>query len=1124
MKVPPDHAARQEALAVSRSFVVQAPAGSGKTELLVQRMLALLSTVEAPEAMMAVTFTRKAAAEMKHRILQALREPDQVQQATTQHWALKASQHAQRLGWHLSEHPNRLRIMTIDALAKELASQRPSSARLGGAIEVLEDPERAYAVATERWLAEGCACPEQRAWQAQLLRLCDNQWPRVIATGVHVLGVRDQWMPVMGRVAQKGYVPWMEASINLLIDQAWSSLAPHVWHDAEVWEALTHAWSQQGLDPEAWSTPAQRLFLCAHTLLTQDNGVRKSLSKHQGVLAPSQTTDPDLKAQRQAHKERLGSLLAQLREERGAAEALRLGKVLDPEAPVLPEDDALLQGWLRYLPHLIAHAHAVFDQWGQVDFTEITLMAIEALSGIDEEPRLAITLDATLQHLLIDECQDTSGLQFQLFARMTQTWRPGDGRTVFLVGDPMQSIYRFRGAQVALFLRAQAQGWPHVPMTPLALTANFRSAAPLVNTFNPWFSFWMSDRGEPLRGRVPFVPAQAQIPETQDGDPAWQGVSVVGWLHTPQAARKEALWIVAEAQKAIAQGLRVAVLARTRRQLAPTLQVLNEHKVPFDGHALQTIVQQPWVMDLMALCQAVQNPSDRLSWMAVLRAPFWGLGPEALWRVAQSSLGTHDVLAVLNDPEVIAGEPQEVQSRVRQGVRWVLHWRAHWGRVGLADGLRALWDHLGAPHAYSGYQAQDVSLVLDRIHQLVLEEGFVRAKRLREVCERVFCVCHNQENNVPLHVMTIHKAKGLEFDVVFLPALHAPAAADTLPWFSCWSFEHDNAPYALLCGDHHNATHQLARIQHQLLSEQRHNEALRLLYVAVTRAKKKVCLLGRVNAQGAPVGRQSHWAWVTAQHPPVVLQDDDEEEGGAPASRVVWRSERLAHALAPEAPESVLIDQDNAAWQAEGISVVHVSRWQQQRLGVVYHRILQSMSEATLPRWVADWPQKKRLIPAWLQHMGVPPEESVCRACEAWVQGVVLCPVAQRLFHPANSHAQQERVLCLPNPPHVVRLDLMFCDPQGHPWVVDFKSFALDPQSRAQARQQVLHYGHQVQAQRLLGASHPVRVGIYAPNTPEVWEAKVLHEADGLWSKRLLPVGGASEPVRVGLMCDEQRW
>ena len=145
-----DAKARKEALDIGRSFIVQAPAGSGKTELLIQRYLKLLAHVQRPEQILAMTFTRKAAGEMKRRVLEALLRardttpPEEEHAKTTWEIANQALQNNDRQGWRLLENPLRLKILTIDSFCTSLTRQTPLLSGMGSLLEIQEDPLDLY--------------------------------------------------------------------------------------------------------------------------------------------------------------------------------------------------------------------------------------------------------------------------------------------------------------------------------------------------------------------------------------------------------------------------------------------------------------------------------------------------------------------------------------------------------------------------------------------------------------------------------------------------------------------------------------------------------------------------------------------------------------------------------------------------------------------------------------------------------------------------------------------------------------------------------------------------------------------------------------------------------------------
>ena len=191
-----DERVREVALDPAYSFIVQAPAGSGKTGLLIQRYLRLLTTVSRPEEVVAMTFTRKAAAEMRERVFEALagvhhRAPVDAHQRKTWDLARTLAQHAEREKWELAMHPSRLAIQTIDAWCAKLTRSAPLSAGIGLISGVTEEASALYAEASRRTVLARPMPPPI----ASLLRYLDNRIDRLIGLIAGMLGERDQWLP-----------------------------------------------------------------------------------------------------------------------------------------------------------------------------------------------------------------------------------------------------------------------------------------------------------------------------------------------------------------------------------------------------------------------------------------------------------------------------------------------------------------------------------------------------------------------------------------------------------------------------------------------------------------------------------------------------------------------------------------------------------------------------------------------------------------------------------------------------------------------------------------------------------------------------------------------------------------
>ena len=211
-----DSEARQRALDASQSFIVQAPAGSGKTELLIQRYLKLLENVETPDAVIAITFTRKAAGEMRSRVIEALQsaqrgeEPEAEHQRLTYQISRSVLLHERQLGWDLLRNPARLRIETIDALCASITRRMPWLARFGAMPEISEKAEDLYREAarnTLRHLENG------HTGLAYLLLHLDNDFQRARQLISQMLEKRDQWLRHVGADLRKD----LEESLQRLI-------------------------------------------------------------------------------------------------------------------------------------------------------------------------------------------------------------------------------------------------------------------------------------------------------------------------------------------------------------------------------------------------------------------------------------------------------------------------------------------------------------------------------------------------------------------------------------------------------------------------------------------------------------------------------------------------------------------------------------------------------------------------------------------------------------------------------------------------------------------------------------------------------------------------------------------
>ncbi len=309
----------------------------------------------------------------------------------------------------------------------------------------------------------------------RLLVHLDNNVARVEELLIEMLRRRDHWLRhVMDneRAALEGA---LAAERRAVLDRVQLLLPAAV--RGELLAVANIACANLGQPPLAslpGSDDAAGWAALAHLLLTKKDEWRKSLTKNDGFPAG---------AAHAAAKQRALALIDGLRANDALRAALADTRRLPP--PAYTEAQwRVLEAISELLKRAVGQLKLVFQSRGQVDFTEVSQRALLALEDTEGPTDLALRLDYQIRHLLIDEFQDTSISQFELLARLTAGWTPDDGRTLFAVGDPMQSIYRFREAEVGLFLRARAEGIGTVVLEPLELSANFRSQEGIVAWVN----------------------------------------------------------------------------------------------------------------------------------------------------------------------------------------------------------------------------------------------------------------------------------------------------------------------------------------------------------------------------------------------------------------------------------------------------------------------------------------------------------------------------------------------------------------------------------------------------------------------------------------------------------------
>ena len=809
----------QAATELERDVLLGAGAGTGKTRTLVARYVHLLAQGLNERQIVAITFTEKAAREMRNRIRQAVSD------------LAAASDRGSRLPWlEIEARMDAARIGTIHSLCAEILRTHPAEARTDPGFVVVEEglglTFRARAVAEALGWAAGDSegaqlfrgfstgqlsvvlsrLVERRLESAELLhRDSAGALHRTLLAAIDSL-LRLQ--PVVEGIKSLSKL----AEAGELEEDAGPSLGPRARLLLELWAELEAALRGSDL-----IGACSLLFRIRREALQKIGGGAKSRAR--GVVYELQAL----------YDEHLNSWI-------GGADS--------KDSPPSPETDA---AWVEQLPRL----RALFDQAlsayrraldarRALDFDDLEDKALRLL----EMPEIGDRWRERLAAVLVDEFQDTNQRQRRIVDALVGN-RPG---CLFAVGDARQSIYRFRGADVRVFRRKRQEVLAGGGLAP-EIELSFRAHAPLLSALDDFVGPLM---GREETGDLYQVPYSSLTAHRLDPGASGSGPHLEIVLGSGQGADQAR---IAGAQ-ALANRLvelrldgviqdwsEVGLLFRASSGFEPYEAALEASGIPFVTVAGRGFYQRPEIRDLVNSLRAISDPSDDLALAGFLRSPAVGLSDPGLLRLRLNGGLTRPVQVALAEAAQIL-DPHDLGSALRaQAVLEELHplvdrlpvaelisrliGRLDWRAV-LASSHTRLWRNLD-------------KLVEDaQASELVNVSAFLEyLSVLRESGAR--------EGEAPageggsLQLMTIHKAKGLEFDLVVLADA---SRTNPQPGRPVYLMEELGAAAAMDRLDDKPTTYRLARA---LDEEQSQAEENRLLYVAATRARERLIVSGHLS-------------------------------------------------------------------------------------------------------------------------------------------------------------------------------------------------------------------------------------------------------------------------------------
>ena len=1203
-----DQPARDRALDLRHSFIVRAPAGAGKTRLLIQRYLALLAHVDEPEEITAITFTRKAAAEMRARVLGAFASAIDVaadgaggadDDNVTRQLARHALARDAECGWQLTANPSRLRIQTIDSMNATLTRQMPITARFGAQPDSIDDASVLYQEAARNLLAavnRVATAGDGMAGQvaddiAVLLAHLDNHFAVAENLLAETMRSRDQWLrnlPLMQeREALEGALQRVRADAAAHVADWFPpgemdetrALVRFSGQNRPEGRTGTSVWQNGLFDASAFPssdpTTLPLWLALADLLLTQNGGWRKrgGLNKTVGFPTSAEAIE---KARLASWKNRMGDLLDRLAAASEEGEALRaaLGALRElPPAGYTDGQWAVLGAIVRLLPYATAELWSVFGAKGQCDFTEISQAASRALGDDDAPTDLALALDYRIRHLLVDEFQDTSIAQFELLEKLTRGWTQGDGRTLLAVGDPMQSIYRFREAEVGLFLNAARAGIGTVPLMPLILQVNFRSQPGIVDWVNDTFGCIMPAVAEANPGEIPYAPSianSAHFGNASDAKHAGDRRTSPSCVHwhpqfvtnrtaiadgggrvaddagenqspaTPSTEKIEARCVtdIILARRRDQPTAEVAILVRTRSHLREIVPALKAANIAFRAVDIDPLKERPVVLDLWSLTRALTHLADRIAWLAILRAPWCGLSLNDLAVLTQSASpierelapDTRTVWQLVEDDARLAalsGGAQARVARLRETIGRALALR---GRMPLRELVERTWLALQGPACVpDATNLESAAQWLDLLEAEALAQSgggaLVDLAAFERRVDKLYAGGSiAQDEAVPaVQIMTIHKAKGLEFDTVIVPGLHRTPRGDTRKLLA-WTEQLDTngkselliAPIGETGSEDDGDT--IYRFVRKCDREKQRAEDVRLLYVAATRAEQQLHLLATVTVDEDDAGDTQVTAprsasLLAAIWPAVSPLFEDRAHAARGVASLHAASSRpdntsrgrvamriCGDSPVPLLPTAITVAGDTPAGKPPTLAGEIDFEWagdSARHIGTVVHASLQVIAEEGLEKWNDERINESR---AWvvrtLLHLGVIENElaaSADRVARALTN--TLLDARGRWILQPHVHARSEWRLAglVENAMAHVAIDRTFIDESGTRWIIDFKTGghegadikAFLDNEQVRYRQQLETYAALLESMRPRGAttaiSPPIKLGLYFP-------------------------------------------
>ncbi|HED40171.1 MAG TPA: DNA helicase UvrD [Chromatiales bacterium] len=887
-----------------RNITVTASAGTGKTYLLVTRLLRLLLSDTPPETILAITFTRKAATEMQQRITERLHQLLTLSPEAL-NGVLKAigitpddamRNKAQRLYEQLLRCEQPLRITTFHAFCQEILRRFPLEADVPPGFEILESSGLLEKRALDALFSDATQQPDGELAEmlAILMAHCGGISGTETALKQFIQHRSDWWAFTLDQPHPLAYASETLArqlkigTVNHGEDADF--LTPSLLQQCEEFSVLLSRHSNKGNDAHAAllnqvgddSQPSQQRIAAISTVFLTEKGEPR---KRKASAAQSRSMGVDGQARFLELHHTICEALMERQDQLNRHQLYR-GSV----------------AWYHVGVRLLHHYQTMKEEQRLLDFADLEWRAYQLLNHHNNAHWIQYKLDQRINHLLIDEFQDTNPTQWRLLLPLLQELASGEAernRSVFLVGDSKQSIYRFRRADPRLF--ATAQRWLEQRLNAVTspLDISWRSAPAIIEFVNLLFD--RTPLGERLSnfqphethqqslwGKVEMLPLldpdsdtkappsatfrnPLEQPRIGSGD-AWQHHYAEGNLIAMQinTMLNDGTAIKEQDEPRTLQLNDIIILLRSRTHLSAYEAALREHNIAYISNTKSTILDTLEAQDMVALLNTLISPHNNLALAQLLRSPLFNCNESGL--IALASLTAqqrshHHTHSWFTSLALIQNQLTHDDPLVR-AYRLINQWQQYAGELPVHDLLDRIY-HEGDLQqryfaAFPAHLHPRVESNLTRFIELALEidsgrypslPHFInRLKRLKEHAPDCIDEPASVNHTGAVRIMTIHAAKGLEAPVVFMAdTARVTKSKRAHHAIVNWPSEQANPSHFFLCGTKRSIDRDTMKLlEADDLEESR--EDTNLLYVALTRARQYLIITGCTPKKGKELG------------------------------------------------------------------------------------------------------------------------------------------------------------------------------------------------------------------------------------------------------------------------------